>query len=309
MELHDCLYFNTIWEARSFTKAAEILHVSQPALSQSIKKLERELGFLLFKRGKNLELTEMGTILYSYSKELLRVKDRLNEAVLDNYRRKNVTVRIGMSPFYSKYYLPTIIPYIAEYCPEVSLKFEEDISLKLEQKLRDDMLDFCFLPEDPVSEGIEYQAICIEEILLAVPPDNPINAFAVPAFPLPYIDLKYVKNQPFVSLRRVQKISVMIKKMCDEVGIERDIVYETLDWDTVNIMITNNVGIGFVPDLLCRYSSEPLAPHYYRILNNTMIRNYSLAYKKGKVFSPLEDRIIDIFRSRIVDFRKQIVIH
>ena len=79
MGLHDCLYFNTIWELRSFSKAAEVLNVSQPALSQSIKKLENEFEAPLFKRGKNLELTEMGMLFYTYSKELLQVKERLNE--------------------------------------------------------------------------------------------------------------------------------------------------------------------------------------------------------------------------------------
>jgi LysR family hydrogen peroxide-inducible transcriptional activator len=306
MGLHDCLYFNTIWELRSFSKAAEVLNVSQPALSQSIKKLENEFEAPLFKRGKNLELTEMGMLFYTYSKELLQVKERLNDAVAEKHRKRNVTIRIGMSPFYSKYYLPLIIPHVARDFHEVSLKFTEDISMKLEQKLRDGTLDFCFLPEEPKGKEIEYKTVCIEEILLAVPPGNPINSLAVPAYPLPYIDLKHIRNQQFVSLRKVQKISGMIKQICDEVGVERDIVYETLDWDTVNIMIANKVGIGFVSDLLSRSSKGPTSPLYYRILNKTIIRNYSLAYKTGKVFSPLEERIIELFQTQIVDFRQQL---
>lgn len=307
MEFYQLNYFIAVYESRSVSRAAEVLHVSQPALSQCIKKMEDELHTNLFQRPmQKMKLTEVGELVYNYGKNITNQKQMMEGAIAEVLHSDEVEIKVGMSPFYSKHYLSSIIPYLRLQFPNIKVRTEEDISENLEKMLMADELDFCCVPQDPVSPGLTYEPICMEEILLAVPPDSPVNQYAIPASPIAYLDTKWVRNQKFVSLKPVQKISRFLEPLYNSIGLKCEVVYETLDWDTVNIMIANGVGVGFVPDILCKKTTEQeKRPCYYRILNKQLLRHYSIAYKDGKTFTTLERHLISCFKAKIESFRNE----
>ena len=278
MELYELRYFVAIWEAKSLSKASDIVHVSQPALSQCIRKMEGELRTRLFQRPlQNMKLTEVGEIVYEYGKNILGLMQNMDGAISEVLHSDDVEIAVGMSPFYSKFYLPSIIPYIRKQFPNIRIRIVEDISSNLEAMLFEGQLDFCCVPSEPEQKGITYETICIEEILLAIPPDNPINQYAIPANPVPYMDLKHVEGQKFVSLKPVQKINSMLDPLLDSIGLKHNEIYQTLNWDTVDIMIANGIGVGFIPDILCMKDKKSPSPCYYRIPNRRFLRHYSIA--------------------------------
>ncbi|MFA6935495.1 MAG: LysR family transcriptional regulator [Sphaerochaetaceae bacterium] len=304
MEFYEMKYFIAIWEAKSVSKASEIIHVSQPALSQCIKKVESELNTPLFQRPiQMMKLTEVGELVYNYAKEIVQLEHNMNGAIAEVIHSNDVEIKVGMSPFYSKYYLPSIITHIKNQFPNIRITTVEDISENLEHKLLTSELDFCCVPQDPEVPHITYEPICVEEILLAIPPDSPINQHAVSASPIPYMDTKWVNNQKFVALQPVQKINKLLGPLYDSLDLKCEVVYETLDWDTVNIMIANGIGVGFVPDILCTKRPGEKTPCYYRIHNLRLIRNYSVAYKENKVFTTLERHLISVYMNSIEAFR------
>lgn len=309
MELYELRYFVAIWEAKSLSKASDIVHVSQPALSQCIRKMEGELRTRLFQRPlQNMKLTEVGEIVYEYGKNILGLMQNMDGAISEVLHSDDVEIAVGMSPFYSKFYLPSIIPYIRKQFPNIRIRIVEDISSNLEAMLFEGQLDFCCVPSEPEQKGITYETICIEEILLAIPPDNPINQYAIPANPVPYMDLKHVEGQKFVSLKPVQKINSMLDPLLDSIGLKHNEIYQTLNWDTVDIMIANGIGVGFIPDILCMKDKTSPSPCYYRIPNRRFLRHYSIAYKDDKSFTPLEHALTLVFKNRIAEFRKSHIV-
>lgn len=306
MEIFNLKYFISLWDNKSFSKAAEEVHISQPALTQCLKKMENEIGTpLLVRNGHRIQLTEAGELVYSYGKRIIELHSNLSGALSEIIHKGDLKIRVGMSPFYSKYYLPNIIPFVREQYPNISIETEEDISNNLEKKLINGDLDFCCLPQDPEIEGLTYETICIEEILLAVPASSPINQHAESSIPLPCLDIKNVVNQKFVSLKSIQKINRLIEGLCLANGIDYNVVYETLDWETVNIMIGSGVGVGFVPDILYSGKTGDNIPVYYRIPNQNLQRRYSIAYNSRKTFSDTERLMISVFKSRIQEIRSQ----
>lgn len=306
MELYQFKYFIAIYDAKSVSNAASVLHVSQPALSQCIKKMESELRTALFQRPmQGMKLTEVGELVYGYGKEMLKLNQNMEGAISEVIHSDDVEIKVGMSPFYSKHYLAPILQYIRKQFPKITISMVEDISENLENMILSDQLDFCCVPQDPATDGITYEPICMEEILLAVPPDSPVNQHAIPATPIPFLDTKWVNEQKFVSLKKVQKINGLIEPLCEMVGLKREIIYETLDWDTVNIMISNGIGVGFVPDILCSDLDNTEHPLYYRIPNTRFLRHYSIAFKDGKTFTTLERHLIKVFKTKIEEFRNQ----
>lgn len=308
MEFFDLKYFCAVCDNGSFSRAALVMHVSQPALSQRIKKLEEEFGTPLFQRSSRpLRLTEAGEEVSAYARKILSLEQDLKGSLEAMVHPKETVIRVGISPFYSKYYLPAILKQVGCQYPNIDLHVEERISSEQENMLRNDELDFCCLPQDPEVEGLCYEPICIEEILLAVPRQSPLNKQAIPSSSIPFLDLQYIKGQKLVALKQVQKINRLLNPIMETLGSTPEVAYETLDWDTENIMIANGMGVGFVPDILCRRLPDDIRPCYYRILDKGILRRYSIAYKAGKTFTPLQRHLIELFKDLVQQEREDLL--
>ena len=293
-------YVLAVYETGSFSRAAQQLFISQPALSQAIRKTEDELGAAIFVRDTHsVRLTAAGELLVREGRELISKRDELKTRISGLSAARSDVIRLGISPFYSKYYLPAVLPYFSRYFPAVSLEITEEISVVLEQQVIDGTLDFCFVPLHPQNPRLCYDVIHVEEILLAVPQGSPVCAHATPSPTLPYLDLKYCENEPFIALKSIQKFNDMSDKLCAQAGFKPRIVYETLNWDTVNLLAASGLGVGFVPDVLLNHFTGERSPQYYHLLGADALRPYAVAFKKGSELSSLARQLVEIFRSNI----------
>jgi LysR family hydrogen peroxide-inducible transcriptional activator len=158
-------------------------------------------------------------------------------------------------------------------------------------------LDFCTIPLHPINPELEYEVIHQEEIFLAVPKHHPVNSQITPSPGFSYIDLRLVKNEPFIALKSVQKFSQMSIRMCEEAGFTPNVILETLNWDTVNLLVAKGLGVGFVPEILVNSASrDENQPNYYRILSTRATRPYAIAYSKGKTPFAAAQILMDYFR-------------
>lgn len=297
MDLKAITYVTVIARERSFSKAAEKLFISQPALSQYIKKVEAELNLPLFERQSHpLELTAAGEVFVQDGEVILQLRDRMLRRIHNIANQYGDTVHFGISPFYSKYYLPKVLPrFFADY-PKIKVEISEEYSYVMENLLISGQLDFCALPIHPMNPQLTYEVIHQEEIFLAVPKKHPVNALITPSPGFPYIDLRLVKNEPFIGLKSVQKFSEMGRHLCEDAGFAPHILYETLSWDTVNMLIANGLGVGFVPEILIDSDTAHNRPHYYRIANANATRPYAIVSRKGTVPTPAAQLLMDYFR-------------
>ena len=139
-------YVIAVSEEGSFSRAAQRLFISQPALSQSIRKAEIALGAEFFVRDTHaVRLTAAGELLVREGRELLRQREDLKLRLAGLSAARHDYIRLGISPFYSKYYLPAVLPYFSRHFPSVHLEITEEISVKLEQQVIDGKLDLCFV--------------------------------------------------------------------------------------------------------------------------------------------------------------------
>lgn len=117
--------FLTIIEVGSFSKAAEHLFMTQPAVSQYIKQLEVELGISLFDRStKKLHLTGAGKLVEQYIRKLVGVQSELEQAIHDYLHEVKGPLRIGASYSFGEYVLPKILASFLQQFPEVTPKID-----------------------------------------------------------------------------------------------------------------------------------------------------------------------------------------
>lgn len=280
MEFRSMQYFVTTARCCNFTKAARELFISQPALSQSIRRLEDELGVELFRRGGNMvTLTHAGKVFLQEAERILAAAEVLTSRMAELAYDRVEKLQFGISTFYSRYFLPEIIRTAETYCPQLRVNCLEDISLRLEEMVCGGILH-CALVPSPLSHT-ELYAIPVrtERILLALPPSHPLAARYPPEVPVP---LSVLAAEPFIFLKRTQRFAAMGMQLCADAGFVPHIVYETMNWETLDTLVAHGIGAGFVPDLMTNRTDSCA----YRMLDTAPSREYLLIRQTEAVDSP-----------------------
>jgi LysR family transcriptional regulator, nitrogen assimilation regulatory protein len=176
MDLRKLRYFSNVVEARSISKAAESLHVAQPALSKSIQALEEELGTPLLQRSaKGVATTEAGARLYEHCQIVFKQLDRARLDVRKSVERPSGTVTVGLPhSLMTVLALPMLQLTTARY-PDVRLELKQEHSHVLSSNIRGGKLDFAVMASPRSASGLICQRL-LEEELLFVEPVRPSKA-------------------------------------------------------------------------------------------------------------------------------------
>ena len=303
MQLRDIQYVVTIAHESSFSKAAQALFITQPALSQSIKRLEGELGVPLFIRENNtVRLTAAGKIFVTDGMEILRLSNSLRTKMSDIINLRDCHLRIGISTFYSNCYLPRIIPAFQSQYPSIHLEITEESSFCLEDLVNDEKIDFCMIPGPLASKQLDSQIIYQEQILMALPASHALNRQLTPALSsgLPFINLALLRDEPFIFLKKHQKFTRMGHTLCENAGFSPNIIFETGNWNTIHSLVSTGMGVGFIPEILTEMPTVGKRPVYYRIIANITTRPYLIAYKKGRMLPAAAQNFIEVAKNAFV---------
>lgn len=304
MQLRDIQYVVTVAHEASFSKAAQALFISQPALSQSIKRLEKELNTPLFIRENNtIHLTAAGKVFVTDGMEILQMSDALKTKMCDIINVRDCHLKFGISTFYSNCYLPKIIPAFQRLYPSIHLEIIEESSNTLEELTADGQIDFCMIPSPLDNKNLDSQVIYQEQILLAVPANHSLNKLPTPSLSsgLPFIDLSLAKDEPFIFLKKHQKFTKMGMQLCENAGFVPKIVFETGNWNTIHSLVATGMGIGFIPEILSKEGNIKKRPAYYRILADNTSRPYVIAYKKEAILPKAAYNFIEVARNSFLN--------
>ena len=287
MQLKDLEYVDMLAREKKYSSAAAKLFISQPTLSQAIQKLEAELGLALFIRTtKSVELTPAGEIFLKEGREILRQSQNLHQRMEDIASLKRGVLKIGISTFYSSYYLAKIISTFRKLHPGIRLEFTEDISINLEELALNGQVDVSLIPLPLVHTEMDATILRREQILFAIPAESHLTKLCIPD-PLggyPSIDLREAREEPFISLRREQRFAARELEICQRAGFTPKIAYEISNWDTINTLIGCGIGVGFVSELVCRKKTDGLQnPVYCQILNENTSRLYAAVYRREQL--------------------------
>ncbi|HKK80116.1 MAG TPA: LysR substrate-binding domain-containing protein, partial [Phaeodactylibacter sp.] len=146
MTLTQLEYIIAVDNHRSFAKAARACHVTQPTLSMQVKKLEKDMGVLVFDRSKKPILTtDIGRRIVNQARTILREANHIYELIQDEQDTVKGELRVGVIPTLGPYLLPQFLPDFMLKYPEVQLNIQELLSEEIIEKLRADQLDIGLL--------------------------------------------------------------------------------------------------------------------------------------------------------------------
>jgi len=177
-------YMLAVAEHRNFTRAAEALHVSQPALSQQIKQLEETLGVQLFDRtGRTVRPTDMGSVYIEYARRALVDLEAGRHAILDVRDLSHGELRLAMTPTFTEYLIAPLIERFSSRYPGITLNVCEMTLDNIEQSLSDDRVDLGIGFAPVRSDEIEVRALFDEKLTIVVGKGHPFAKKETPVSP------------------------------------------------------------------------------------------------------------------------------
>lgn len=236
MELLQLRYFRELARSEHLSKVAEKLHISQPSLSQMLKRLEKEIGMPLFDRvGKRIVLNESGKIFLRYVDEVF---DALDNASLElEVRQKQKKQTVALYVFSASMHLPEIVSQVQKAAPNVRLQIYQHIP---EEKPSCPFLCLTSVPVCPKQDAC-FEILLEERIKAALPATHPLAE-------RPELTWEDLKDESFLSLVPGSDLSRAVQYFCSEKGIQPDITTWVDSPDVLRRFLRLNLGIAFIPE-------------------------------------------------------------
>lgn len=288
MDIRQITYFVEVAKRRSFTKAASTLHVSQPSLSKTIKKLEDELGTPLFYRvATGLELTDTGRVFLTNAKTLLDAYDNLTAQLEDVGELKKGEIKIGIPPIIGAAFFSTVISKYIELYPEIEISLNEVGSNKIKQEINEGELDVGLICNLPIQkENYETIHLLKDPLMLIIHKDNPLAEEAS-------IHFSDIETEPLILYRRDFSLHDRIMEACRDHGFYPNIVCESSQKDFMVDMVEAKLGGALLPSKICdQISNENIRAIPFH--KPVVYLELAMIWKKDKYLSHAVRKMIDL---------------
>jgi DNA-binding transcriptional LysR family regulator len=281
---------------KSFSKAAEELYISQPALSAAIKRVEEEIGLPIFDRSNNpVQLTPAGEYYIKSIEKIMKIEKEMRthfNSFLDNNRGK---INVGCASFFYAYTLPTIVQEFKMQYPDYTVNLLEANADDLMKCLRSGIVDIIIDVEKRDPKIFDSFVWAEEQIVLAVPRAYEVNN-KLEKYRLTFEDVRsgqYLNQKyPKVNLKEFEKeIFLLLKKgndmhqrglkMCRKAGFTPKVSMYLDQLLTTYYIACNGKGITFVRAGVTRYLEATNKLFFYKIDDENSVRNIMLYYKKS----------------------------
>lgn len=276
MEMHQARYFLAICEALNFTRAAEQCHVSQPALTLAVKKLEEEFGGPLFHReGRRLLLSDLGQRVRPYIAQLLDRAEAARQAATEFRLLHRAPLQLGVMSTIGPLRLAGLLARFKEEQPGVELGVNEGSLEDLTGRLEAGRLDLAILhgPQG-YAASVRVLPLYRERYVVVVPPGHPLER-------LDTVRLADVARHAYVD-RLACEMREMVMAVCGQRQIELYATFRSEREDWVQGMVMAGMGFAFMPEYSVTLSGLLRRP----LVEPTVERTVALVNVAGRQHSP-----------------------
>ena len=243
LDLRVLEYFCAVARTSSFTRAADELGVSQPSLSEQIKKLEGLLGAQLFERlNRRIELTPLGEALLPKARALLEEAAAL-PLILESLREGvRGELRIGAIPTILPYFLAPRLRQFVDAFPEVNLQLREATTPDLIEQIQDGVLELAILSVPVEGQGLVMSELFREPLFLAVADDHPLATAES-------VDLRRLSTERLLVLKEGHCLREETLTVCQRARVKFAGQFEADQFASIFELIRSGFGVSIVPEM------------------------------------------------------------
>ncbi|MBT3917942.1 MAG: LysR family transcriptional regulator [Nitrosomonadales bacterium] len=274
MTLSELRFVVSVAHEKNFRRAAIKSFVSQPALSLAIKKIETELGVLIFERNRmGASLTTVGEQIVNQAKKVLEEAGKIKEISALETNTKQTAIKIGIIYSIAPYLLPSIIPLLKKISPDIILKAEEDVTKNLIHKLKDGVIDAAIIALPFDIPGIALQDLYDEPFKVLIPRKHKWNSKKK-------INTKDLVNEKILLLDNTHCFSMQVRDACPGISNNAEVQAGT-SLETIRNMVASNLGISILPQSATAKNYKNDAINILSFESPIPFRRVALAYRQG----------------------------
>ena len=289
MQLEALKVFCDLSESERFTKTAQINHVTQSAVSQTISALERHFKSLLVERSKkNFRLTPEGEVLYEYSKKILQTYGAFQSKVQELQGVVSGSIRLATVNSIGLYALPPYIKGFMEDCPRVNVHVEYRRASEVYEEVLGSVADLGLVAFPERDAKLETVVFRHDPLVLVCHPQHPLAK-------LKSVKLKALSGHKVVGFASDIPTRKGLDRFLQTAGVKVEYAMQLDDIETVKRAVEIDYGVAILPEETVR---GEVANHTLAAvrLEGNYSRPLAVIYKKGKVLSPAMKQFIGLLK-------------
>ncbi|MBY5922166.1 LysR family transcriptional regulator [Ferrimonas balearica] len=283
MDLRQLRNFVMVAEHASFTRAARVLGVAQPAVSTAIKKLETDLGLvLLHRQDKRVQLTAEGKELLPHAKAIL---DRVEQATAAMNRLRDLDrgeVRIALPGMIGSYYFPALLMAFHHRYPELKLSLCEAGTREIQGMLERDEVDIGIIIEPTADQGLETVPLTRQEMIVAVGLDHPLAGEEK-------IDIETFFQHELVMFKHGYYHRELINNLAKNLGVTPDIAFETNLIELIRSIVRQGFAITTVLKMVVEQDPDIRAIPF----KDPLYMDLHVGWKSGRALTQADRTFLD----------------
>lgn len=290
MELHSLKVFQTVATERSFSRAAEKLLRTQPAVSLAIQRLETELGERLIDRsGKELLLTDAGKIVFDFSRRFENLELEMANALAEMRDNASGVLNIGANESTSLYLIQHIVNYRRRY-PKVKVRVRRSLSSKIPSQLIDGELELGVISYDPQDERLDSQVIYTDHLCFVVSPDH---RFAQRG----EVSIAELGMETFIAHNVLSPYREIVLREFQRHRVPLNMDVEMPTVETIRRMVQRNEGVAFLPKMCVEQEVEKGLLCEVRITEMSVERKIHLVTPRRRALSHAARAFLEVVKT------------
>ncbi|WP_378952996.1 LysR family transcriptional regulator [Pelosinus sp. sgz500959] len=263
---------------KNFSKAAEMMYISQPSISRAIKELEAQFGIILFYRDtKSVELTDAGEIILKQAQQIVSSFQNITSQLGDLKKMQSGKIYIGLPSITAITTFSYLLSSFKKEYPNIHIHLYEFGPKKVETSIQDGLLDIGIFT--PSENNENYEKIWFEQDPLEVVmhPTNRLTQYEV-------IDYNKLSDEEFILYNSDYNLHDMIVNECTKAGFQPKIILETSQREWMTQMVIDNLGIALLPSKICK-NLDPKVIVSRPFTDPQPCLRLALVWKKGRYLS------------------------
>lgn len=296
MTLKQIRAFLAVAQSLSFAVAGERLHLSQSALSLTIKALEEGLGGRLFSRNtRNVALTPEGESLLPLARRLVADWDNAEDEMRQRFTLQRGRVTLAAMPSFAGNLLPPILKTFRARFPNVNVTVNDVINEQVLEMVRDRHVELGVAFEPMQGSSLAFTPLYLDRFVAVVPLDSPLAQ-------LGEIGWQALLEQPFITLQRPSTVRVMLEEHLQARGMRLPVEFESHQLATVGRMVASGLGVSAVP-ALCVGQMHELGARCITLSDPVIERAIGVLTKPGHELSAAAQALFDTLRDQDLTVR------
>lgn len=286
--------FVVVAEALSFRRAAELVHLSQPAISGLITRLEETLGVRLFDRTtRTVQLTAAGLAFLEQARRIRDQVELAERSMKDLVQLRGGRVTVAALPSLAANVVPSAFARYAALHPGIQLKVIDTLSGPAFDLVRAGRVDFALTAANPAYEDLDYAPIASDGFVLLIPPGHPEARAS--GKPLKWAD---TAKYPHISMPSPTSVRQYAAKAFLELGILFEPAHEVEHLATIQAMVAAGLGVAALPALAAEVS-RPAGSIQRRLTDPVVSRPIGLVTQRGRSLSPAAAAMVALLREEV----------